>query len=63
MSKRVQRVFVKKRHYYSVCVDGMVASALMVPLLGSIAAEFPDASPELLNQTLSLPALLMIPSI
>ncbi|UWG98270.1 MFS transporter [Dehalobacter sp. DCM] len=44
-------------------VDGMVASALMVPLLGSIAAEYPDAAPGLLNQTLSLPSLLMIPAI
>lgn len=44
-------------------VDGMVASALMVPLLGSIAVEYPDAAPGLLNQTLSLPSLLMIPAI
>lgn len=44
-------------------VDGMVASALMVPLLGSIALSFPDASPNLLNQTISLPSLLMIPAI
>lgn len=44
-------------------VDGMVASALMVPLLGAIMKEFPNASPELLNQTISLPSLLMIPTI
>lgn len=44
-------------------VDGMVASALMVPLLGAIMAEFPNSSPELLNQTISLPSLLMIPTI
>jgi MFS family permease len=44
-------------------VDGMVASALMVPLLGSIAMSFPNSSPDLLNQTISLPSLLMIPAI
>lgn len=41
----------------------MVASALMVPLLGSIALSYPNASPGLLNQTISLPSLLMIPAI
>lgn len=44
-------------------VDGMVASALMVPLLGNIAMEFSDASPGMLNQLISLPSLLMIPAI
>lgn len=44
-------------------VDGMVASALMVPLLGNIAMEFSNASPGMINQLLSLPSLLMIPAI
>lgn len=44
-------------------VDGMVASALMVPILGNIAQTFPNESPALLNQLISLPSLLMIPAI
>ncbi|HWR08695.1 MFS transporter [Sporomusa sp.] len=43
-------------------VDGMVASALLVPILANIAKDFPDAGPWL-NQLLSLPSLLMIPAI
>lgn len=42
---------------------GMAASALMIPLLGNIAAAFPDENPALLNQTISLPSLLYIPAI
>lgn len=57
-----KRILLKLSLLFS-SVDGMVASALMVPLLGSILTEYPDTSPELLNQTLSLPALLMIPTI
>lgn len=66
MSEPVQKgargVLLKVALLFS-SVDGMVASALMVPLLGSIAAEYPNAAPGLLNQTLSLPSLLMIPAI
>ncbi|UWG98913.1 MFS transporter [Dehalobacter sp. DCM] len=66
MSEAVQKgakgVLLKAALLFS-SVDGMVASALMVPLLGSIAAEYPNAAPGLLNQTLSLPSLLMIPAI
>lgn len=66
MSETVQKgakgVLLKAVLLFS-SVDGMVASALMVPLLGSIAAEYPNAAPGLLNQTLSLPSLLMIPAI
>jgi predicted MFS family arabinose efflux permease len=43
-------------------VDGMVASVLLVPILANIADAFPDAGPWL-NQLLSLPSLLMIPTI
>lgn len=57
-----KRILLKASLLFS-SVDGMVASALMVPLLGSIMAEYPNASPELLNQTISLPSLLMIPAI
>lgn len=60
--KGVRGVLLKYTLLFS-SVDGMVASALMVPLLGSIAAEYPDAAPGLLNQTISLPSLLMIPAI
>jgi len=44
-------------------VDGMVASALMVPIIGNVAMSFPGESPVLLNQLVSLPSLLMIPAI
>lgn len=62
VSKGVKGALLKVVLLFS-SVDGMVASALMVPLLGSISAEFPNAAPGLLNQTVSLPSLLMIPSI
>ncbi|UWG97954.1 MFS transporter [Dehalobacter sp. DCM] len=60
--KGIRGVLLKASLLFS-SVDGMVASALMIPLLGSIMQEFPDASPVLLNQTISLPSLLMIPAI
>ncbi|UWG98914.1 MFS transporter [Dehalobacter sp. DCM] len=42
---------------------GMAASALMIPLLGNVAAAFPNDNPTLLNQTIALPSLLYIPAI
>jgi MFS family permease len=62
VQKGTRTVFLKAVLLFS-SVDGMAASALMVPLLGNIAAEFPNSDPGLLNQTLSLPSLLMIPAI
>lgn len=62
LHKGIRGVLLKASLLFS-SVDGMVASALMIPLLGSIMQEFPDASPVLLNQTISLPSLLMIPAI
>ncbi|WP_371377668.1 MFS transporter [Sporomusa aerivorans] len=60
-SKREGTVLLKTTLLLS-SVNGMVASALMVPLLADIAKSYPDAGPWL-NQLLSLPSLLMIPAI
>ncbi|WP_371377656.1 MFS transporter [Sporomusa aerivorans] len=60
-SDGTQKTLLKGALLFS-SVDGMVASALLVPILANIAKDFPDAGPWL-NQLLSLPSLLMIPAI
>ena len=60
-SDRTRQTLLKGALLFS-SVDGMVASALLVPILANIATDFPDAGPWL-NQLLSLPSLLMIPAI
>jgi MFS family permease len=42
--------------------DGMVQTALIVSLLASISASFPDASPWLVDQVMSVTAMMMIPA-
>ncbi len=59
--KGTSNVLLKATILFS-SVDGMVASALIVPLLANIASEYTNAGPWLL-QLVSLPSLLMIPAI